>query len=76
MGLGIANVHVSKPLSEFAIAFMQEGSRFIADKIAPGVPVAKENDKYFKFDRSNWKKRTETLRRPGTPTNSAMSKPC
>lgn len=42
-------------LTDFALWYMQQDSNFIAEKIAPPLKVAKENDKYYKFDRGNWR---------------------
>jgi len=65
---GRKDIHVDKPLTEWALAYLQEASSFIANKVLPPLKVSKESDKYFIFDRNSWRKRA-TLRAPGAQTN-------
>lgn len=44
---GLTDVHVDRPLTQIAIAYAQRPEVFIADRVFPIVPVAKQTDKYF-----------------------------
>lgn len=68
MGYGKTDVHVSQPLTNFAVSYMQDATSMIADKVMPAVTVSKEADKYFMFDRGNWRARTDTKRAAGSPS--------
>lgn len=48
------DVHVNRPLSNILIAYMQNPAGFVADRVFPNVPVLKQSDLYFKYDRSDW----------------------
>lgn len=47
-----SSVHVDKPLTDISIAYMNDRSAYIADKVFPIVPVDKQSDKYFTFDKA------------------------
>lgn len=44
-------VHVNRPLTNISVAYMQSQSAFIADKVFPVVPVDKQSDVYFTYDK-------------------------
>jgi hypothetical protein len=46
-------VHIDQPLTNLTIAFNQEPSNFIADKVFPVVSVSKQSDKYYLYDNDN-----------------------
>jgi len=46
-------VHVDQPLTNLTLAYMQEQTNFIADKVFPTVGVQKQSDKYYIYDRAN-----------------------
>jgi hypothetical protein len=52
----LSDVHVDRPLTNISIAFMQDAMGYVADKIFPVVPVSKQSDKYFTYDRRDWKR--------------------
>jgi hypothetical protein len=61
----ISQVHVDKAISNVAIAY--SNTMFVADEVAPIVPVEKESDKYFKFTAGEWfADDAENDRAPGT----------
>lgn len=62
----ISDVHVDSVLTNVSVAFMQEQDAFIADKVFPIVPVQKQSDKYFVYDRSFWYRSEMKKRAPGT----------
>lgn len=49
-----SDVHVSRPLTNISIAYIQKATDFVADKIFPVVPVAKQADRYFVYNKSYW----------------------
>jgi hypothetical protein len=61
------DVHIDVPLSQIAIAYKPEG--FIADQIAPIVPVNKQSDGYFVWDIADAFRVEDTLRAPGAEAN-------
>lgn len=46
-----SDVHVDRPLTEISIAFLQSADNFVADKAFPILPVSKQSDQYFTYDR-------------------------
>jgi len=46
-------VHIDQPLTNMTLAYMQEQTNFIADKVFPTVGVQKQSDKYYIYDRAN-----------------------
>jgi len=63
------DVHVDSILSAISIAY--GNSEYIADQIFPRVPVAKQSDKYFIFDRSSFLRDQAQPRAPGTRAQRA-----
>jgi len=60
------DVHVNTPLTNISIAYMQAASHFIADRFFPNVPVNKQSDRYFTFDRGDFNRDEMKPRAPGT----------
>ena len=48
-----SSVHLDQPLSNLTLAYAQEQTNFIADKVFPTVGVARQSDKYYIYDRAN-----------------------
>lgn len=48
-----SSVHLDQPLTNLTIAYVQDQSNFIADKVFPTVGVQKQSDKYYIYDRDN-----------------------
>lgn len=59
-------VHVDSALTNISIAFLQNASHFIAHQVFPNVPVAKQSDRYFTFDRGDFNRDEAQKRAPGT----------
>jgi len=49
-----SDIHVNKPLTNISVAWIQEESAFISDKVFPSVPVQKQSDRYFVYFREDW----------------------
>jgi len=55
------DVHVDAALSEFAMRYANPDTGLVAESVAPRVPVVKQNDKYYEWDKNNIRL-VETLR--------------
>jgi hypothetical protein len=68
------DVHVNKPLGTVMVAYGQQTTEFIADKVFPNIPVDKQTDFYYKMGRrsflqTNMKKRAPRTETPGVDWN-------
>jgi len=52
--LTASQVHIDQPLSNLTIAFLQNTTGFIADKVFPRVSVMKKSDKYYVWPRGQF----------------------
>ena len=48
-----SSVHLDQPLSNLTLAYVQEQTNFIADKVFPTVGVPRQSDKFYIYDRDN-----------------------
>lgn len=48
------DVHVNGPLTNISVAYVQDAANFVADKVFPVVPVEKQSDLYYEFDRGDF----------------------
>lgn len=60
------DVHVNVPLTQISIAHLQEMSGFVADRVFPNIPVMKQSDRYWRYDRSDFARNQFQKRAPGT----------
>lgn len=60
------DVHVKQPLTNVAVAYMQSAENFIADKVFPIVPVAKQADLIWNFNPEQFNKDLMRQRAPAT----------
>lgn len=60
-----SDVHVDRPLSNFAVEY--RNMKFIADMVAPFVPVVNKSDSYFVFTKKDKFTLPETIRGPKSP---------
>lgn len=67
----LGDVHVNRPLTNVAVAFLQEDDDFVADKVFPGVPVPNKSDSYFKYNRADFFRNNMQKRAPGDPAAGA-----
>jgi len=61
-----SDLHVNVPLTNISVAYMQNANEFIADKVFPVVPVSKQSDLYYKYDKGNWFRTAAQERAPST----------
>lgn len=52
--LTASQVHVDGPLTNLTVAFLQDASGFIADRVFPRVSVAKKSDRYYIYNRADF----------------------
>jgi hypothetical protein len=60
------DVHVDAILTNMSIAYMQDEAKYIATKVFPVVPVSKQTNKYFIFDKNAWLRSEAQRRAPAT----------
>lgn len=61
----ISDLHVDAALTDLSVAFAQR-SNFKARAAFPVVPVMKQSDKYYVYDRQDWLRSDAGSRAPGT----------
>ncbi|CAB4193285.1 hypothetical protein UFOVP1246_72 [uncultured Caudovirales phage] len=59
------DVHVNVPLTNISVAYVQSASAFVADKVFANIPVQKQSDRYFTYDKRYWQRTEATRRAPG-----------
>lgn len=62
----LSDVHVSRPLTNISIAYIQRAENFIADRVFPNIPVTKQSDRYFVYEREDFFRDEAKERAPGT----------
>lgn len=60
------DVHVNVPLTNISIAYMQNPAGFVADRVFPNIPVDKQSNRYFRYDRADFWRNQFRKRAPGT----------
>ncbi len=48
------DVHVDRPLTDISVAFIQGSEGFVANKVFPTIPVTRQSNLYFTWDRNNF----------------------
>ena len=65
------SVHINRPLTEISIAYLQDSKNFVADKIFPKIPVQKQSDFYFVYERGEFNRDEVRPRAPGSEATKA-----
>jgi hypothetical protein len=60
------DVHVNAPLTNISVAFIQSAADFIASRVFPNIPVSKQSDRYYTYNRGDFNRDEMDLRAPGT----------
>lgn len=60
------DVHVNTPLTNISIAYLQNMANFVSAKVFPNIPVTKQSDRYFTYDRGEFNRDEMEKRAPGT----------
>lgn len=58
-----ASVHIDKPLNNLTIAFLQNTTGFVSDRVFPRVSVENKTDKYYIYDRAQFNRVGEVQER-------------
>ena len=61
-----SQVHIDGPLTNISIALVQEETHFIATQFAPIIPVQKQSDRYFIWDKAWYRQVNSQRRAPAT----------
>src|SRR5574343_1017852 len=67
----VADSHVNTALTAISVAYVQDQTRFVADRVFPIVHVPKQSDRYFIYDRGDFNRDEMELRAPGTESAGA-----
>jgi uncharacterized membrane protein len=67
----IQSAHVDAALTNLSIAYIQSQDVYIATKVFPIIPVDKQSDKYYIFNKNDWhrdeaKKRADNTESAGS----------
>jgi hypothetical protein len=60
------DVHVNQPLTNISIAFLQNASNFVSSRVFPNIPVSKQADRYYTYDRGDFNRDEMELRAPSS----------
>jgi hypothetical protein len=61
-----SDVHVDAVLTNVSTAYIQNTTNFVASQVFPVVPVEKQTDKYFTFDKNDFLRDEAQVRADGT----------
>jgi hypothetical protein len=61
-----SDVHVNTPLTNISIAYLQSQESFVASRVFPNIPVAKQSDRYYTYDRGEFNRDEMEKRAPAT----------
>lgn len=64
------DVHVNTPLTQISIAYLQNQDQFVAAQMCPVIPVTKQSDRYYTYNRGDFFRDQMQKRAPGTPAAS------
>lgn len=63
------DVHVNAVLTNISVAMIQSASAFVADRVFPNIPVKKQSDRYYTYDRGEFNRDEMEERADGAETN-------
>lgn len=63
------NAHIDRALTNMSVAYMQNATNFIADKVFPIIPVTRQSDVYYTYDKGDFLRDEAQAR--GAATESA-----
>ncbi len=61
-----SDVHFNAPLTNISIAYIQDSGNFVADRVFPNIPVQKQADRYWTYDRGHFNRDEMAVRAPAT----------
>ena len=62
----LGDVHVNAPLTNMSVAYVQDATNFVADRVFPNIPVTKQSDRYFTYSRADFNRDEMEDRAPST----------
>jgi len=65
------DVHYSRPLTNISVAYVQDATSFVADRVFPNIPVSKQADRYWTYDRGYFWRDEMALRAPSTESSGS-----
>jgi hypothetical protein len=60
------NAHIDRALTNMSVAYLQEASAFIADKVFPVVPVKRQSDLFYVYNKGDFMRDEAQVRGAGT----------
>jgi len=66
-----SDLHVNVPLTNISVAYRQDDSNFVADRIFPSVPVQFQSNIFYTYTKDDWFRSIAGLRAPATETPGA-----
>ena len=63
-----SDLKVNAPLTNISIAYQQQAQDYVAARIFPSVPVSRQGDLYYVYDKGDWFRSIAGLRAPATET--------
>lgn len=67
----MSDVHVNRPLTDISVAYAQKAEQFVANKVFPMIPVAKQSDLYYSYSKDSWLRLEAAKRAPCTESRGA-----
>jgi hypothetical protein len=64
----ISDLHVNQTLTNISVAYTQDATNFIADRVFPNIPVEHQSDQYWKYKKGTFFRMDVEPRAPGTPS--------
>lgn len=65
------DLYVSRPLTNILVAYQQNPNQFIADAVFPVVPVQRQGDLFYKYNKGDWFRTEAEKRAPATESAGA-----
>lgn len=62
----VSDIHIQAALTDISVAYAQEQGLFVAERVAPVIPVAHQADKFFTYTKADWLRSDARKRAPGT----------
>lgn len=63
------NAHIDRAMTNISVAYLQDASNFVADKVFPIVPVKRQSDVFYTYDKGDFMRDEAALR--GAASESA-----
>ena len=60
------NAHIDRALTNISVAYLQDASAFIADKVFPIVPVKRQSDVFYTYNKGDFMRDEAQVRGAGT----------